>query len=181
MPDKLLHTGQADLNIADDEVLGDEVLGNEVLGEEVLDDDDITYADLDDVLLGDDSDDNEGWGGGGSGQGWEDWGRWRNSELGEETATDGVVVGEGEKVSLTEEVVVLLVEGPRGEHQPPKRRHVPEGETAEDEDEDEVADDEEFAEIQDKNADEFVCTGCFLVKHKRQRAQQTPLLCNDCY
>jgi hypothetical protein len=34
--------------------------------------------------------------------------------------------------------------------------------------------------IQPKKADEFVCQSCFLVKHRRQLADETLMLCVDC-
>ena len=52
------------------------------------------------------------------------------------------------------------------------------------EDEDEVPEPDDRSDgsgrIQPKKADEFVCQSCFLVKHRRQLADETLMLCVDC-
>ena len=54
----------------------------------------------------------------------------------------------------------------------------------EDEDEEEQAEPDDRGDgtgrIQPKKADEFVCQSCFLVKHRRQLADEDLMLCVDC-
>ena len=54
----------------------------------------------------------------------------------------------------------------------------------EDDDEDEVPEVDDRGDgagrIQPKKADEFVCQSCFLVKHRRQLADEDLMLCVDC-
>jgi hypothetical protein len=54
----------------------------------------------------------------------------------------------------------------------------------EDEDEDELPEVDDRGDgpgrIQPKKADEFVCQSCFLVKHRRQLADEDQMLCVDC-
>jgi Domain of unknown function (DUF4193) len=54
----------------------------------------------------------------------------------------------------------------------------------EDDDEDEAPEPDDRGDgtgrIQPKKADEFVCQSCFLVKHRRQLADETTMLCVDC-
>ena len=78
--------------------------------------------------------------------------------------------GSQDTTSLTEEVVVKLV---AGHDTPPSPR------TSSEDDEEE--DNDDFADIRHREANEFVCTGCFLVLHERLRSPSDPSLCNDCY
>jgi hypothetical protein len=54
----------------------------------------------------------------------------------------------------------------------------------EDDDEDEAPEPDDRGDgtgrIQPKKADEFVCQSCFLVKHRRQLADEATMLCVDC-
>lgn len=48
-------------------------------------------------------------------------------------------------------------------------------------DDEEEEEDDDFADLRGRQPDEFVCSGCFLLKHQRQLSQQSPPLCTDCF